>query len=1558
MQDRRIWCLSHREWMLILVLFDLELAVSVDDSPSTPATTDMDVSGAEDSRWDVSKLKDSISRASSSSSLKGKSTRAPASTMPRKLKYYKPIDAEETEHEDMEVLNESPVGDSEAETNDDLPCRTLDNFVVFDLDNKNAVVELDELGLEDTDITISGNVEPLKSLDQDGVAGDGQDEFDEDDEDDDDFESDNRSCGQAGSGTKSVPRSSNWDSTGTGTAPCKDGFTQRIRLSAILNYETFMTPTGQTEIWVRTCFAWYKLLNPHPGYMAVYSPLYKSVYIAHQAIEHAKTNPTLSIAQFSRELRESPSDIVSSLTPITDGDFRKLRESIIEEIQICLESTDHMELLGTPLIQAICRTGGAQKSAKRAKTGASSLQRGTRTTGKTVIVGEPKHENPACITPLIASIAQGLYARHLLSVSHFETEQAGKAPKAAGVSAAQGDVWKKRYTEGTKTKQQAEDAKGIVALADLQRHVPIVHFQSDGVRCVSKSRLPVIHDDRYHFGEAMIVPMKNDESDETTQPITIRVGETVLVNAMSPLPGYEPGSLWESVEKDADSLNAVTVSATALVRVVQITSIMYFISSERWTIHGRLLLPGRDTVLQEVALANEWYLVDSCRTYCINSSICGKVDILFIQSSQNIDVNEWIAEKRLLCRFWYDASCGMFEDVNTHIQGARGRTPMWCRSCARKNQTSDVKLGRVIAGIEQVSLDTKDTDSTLSTAVKKPALSKYLPTATVKDVEYHVHDTVYIMSEHSDQPFQIGYILRFINKSTSTIKSKATVSRVQAEVQILKRVRILPPNKRPPGTNREYDDERHLYWTPLTEKFDVASFRGKCWVAHPDDIGAGLTAYKDSDCNAFYASFEATRTWPSVESDWIELQPVRNTQSPALGSMDEDDGDMRMPMPTPCSICKRERQLRMHRMAQFLASPSTSLAESTGTLATDLALSADLPSGDLDTCSALPLDPSTILPADVPSKRVSFMCGRQPLRALDLFSGCGGLTQGMDQSGAVKTMWSVEYMPSAGLTFSKNHPEAQVYNQCSNLLLDWAIKAHHGVPARPLINKFDGKELPPMPQPGDVDFIYCGPPCQGFSRCNRFIKADDIKTSLIANALSYVDFYRPSYFLLENVRGLLNYRLGGVQVGPGKVKGGIEMGMLKFILRALTTMGYQARFYVLQAGNYGLAQSRRRLFIWACKRGCKLPGVPRPITTFEKSNQTNINLPDGTTYSPFANYNGNAPHHSISVEDAIGDLPKFEFVNPALVYPDDSERNTDWPQYIAVSGQPTEVAEDRDGSRGYVGHMEMRYLSPPLSEFQRLRRRQNQVCLPDVDKSYGELAELLHNHVCRKFNPINVERICRVVLEPGKDHSSLPEKLKPWCLSAKESAASRHNGWKGLYGRVNPKGCFGTALTEMSPMGKSGTVLLYDQRRVLSVRECARAQGFPDKFKIYSVKENDTRDMHRQIGNAVPPPLAYALSLELRQALFYDFVDKVMDDKCANNTEDVDYVLGDVCVDLSAAPVPVIRAAIEITPEVPSKLLDQAESTVASTIIDSDAEILALVDEEAIQDAESITATV
>jgi|SRR5882762_7194253 len=55
--------------------------------------------------------------------------------------------------------------------------------------------------------------------------------------------------------------------------------------------------------------------------------------------------------------------------------------------------------------------------------------------------------------------------------------------------------------------------------------------------------------------------------------------------------------------------------------------------------------------------------------------------------------------------------------------------------------------------------------------------------------------------------------------------------------------------------------------------------------------------------------------------------------------------------------------------------------------------------------------------------------------------------------------------------------------------------------------------------------------------------------------LSYVEFYRPSYFLLENVVGLLQFPLMGRMVGRSFVEG-IKMGVVKFIVRSLTCLGF------------------------------------------------------------------------------------------------------------------------------------------------------------------------------------------------------------------------------------------------------------------------------------------------------------------------------------------------------------------------------------------------------------------
>ncbi|KAJ2869324.1 hypothetical protein GGI22_000329 [Coemansia erecta] len=1421
------------------------------------------------------------------------------------LDIYIPPDGEEIEHDKLEVLNETSPDEAEEGEADVYPCRTLDNFTIFDQDNGNMFIDLSFVGGEGTDVRIAGNVESLDINDLGDYADTYQADFDEDDDVDD--TSSRIPFGGSGGGFPESQDASCIRSTECGSRD--NAFVQRIRLSAILRYETHNINGAEPEIWVLTCFAWYKLLNPHPKYAPTYTPLYKSIYIAHQAIKHASVSPDMSLDDFAMVLRQNPSDVASMLSPIVSNDMNILREEIVEELQSWIREPDRAVLFDTALISALCGTPkGSKAKKKRVRKskpsgeptygGVSHKVRGW--TGQAT-VGEPKKENPACITPLVASVAKGLYARELLNVSSYESaHKPGQldAGKSTADKETAANVWRKRYAEvsAKATLGSAEKIKGIISVPDLQRCSPVQYLRADLIDATPDARVPSIDESKRYYSSVNITHRSSAyDGEELEDVIPVDIGETVLIAAPTPSAGSSSLiSLWNSC-----SNNTSEPVLGPFARVMQVVSISREISSNEWELHGRLLLPGRDTVLQEVALPNEWYLVDECQSCSFKQQFCGKITVPFIATNVNLDVDAWIAESKIFCRFWYDRSSGRFEDVNTHMQGKDRYIQTWCMSCKSNENTSDIKLGRALGGIKPSVMSLPDEGNNgLSISKHSPV---FLETVTANGIVYHVNDIVYIPSPHQDQPFDIGYIVSFSSKKAFINRKQGTTKSFYADIQILRRMRVIPPHLRPSGVDKEYDDARHLFWTPLIREADTSTFRGKCWVVHPDEIDGSLTAYKDMDFDAFYSIYESKKTWPSSQNDWLELKP--HAVAADLADRDDDgndgeDGDERMSMRPCCPICKHQRESRSGLMLKYLRRPSSS--------------------------------ENGLVHSSISEKPVSFACGSQRLRALDLFSGCGGLTQGMDQSGVVETRWSVEYMESAGITFSKNHPNTQVYNQCSNLLLESAIKDHQGIARDPLINKFDGKHLPPMPQPGDVDFIYCGPPCQGFSRCNRFIKADDIKTSLIANALSYVDFYRPSYFLLENVRGLLNYKLGGVQVGPGKVSGGIEMGMLKFILRTLTTMGYQARFYVLQAGNYGLAQSRRRLFVWACKRGLRLPGVPQPVTTFGKSNQTQIRFPDGTCYAPLAHLNGNAPHHAITVKDAIGDLPKFEYVNPAEIYPDPDidRRNPDWPQYIAVGGARTNIPGDYDGKRGYVGHMEMQYSTQPLSEFQRLRRRKQQICMPGSTDDCEGLVDVLYNHVCRKFNAINVERVCRVELEPGKDHSSLPEALKPWCLSSKDSAASRHNGWKGLYGRVDPDGFFGTALTDMSPMGKSGTVLLYDQRRVLSVRECARAQGFPDTFRLYSYKENDTRDMYRQIGNAVPPPLAYALGLELREALFKDFAEL----SCGSADSDeyeaekaIDGFLGDFCVDIQLSGA--VSRSETMLSLAPLELSDSAEDT-------------------------------
>ncbi|XP_052148425.1 DNA (cytosine-5)-methyltransferase 1A [Oryza glaberrima] len=432
------------------------------------------------------------------------------------------------------------------------------------------------------------------------------------------------------------------------------------------------------------------------------------------------------------------------------------------------------------------------------------------------------------------------------------------------------------------------------------------------------------------------------------------------------------------------------------------------------------------------------------------------------------------------------------------------------------------------------------------------------------------------------------------------------------------------------------------------------------------------------------------------------------------------------------------------------------------------------------------------------------------LATLDIFAGCGGLSEGLQRSGVSLTKWAIEYEEPAGDAFGENHPEAAVFVENCNVILK-AIMDKCGdsddcistSEAAERAAKLSEDKIKNLPVPGEVEFINGGPPCQGFSGMNRFNQSpwSKVQCEMILAFLSFAEYFRPRFFLLENVRNFVSFNKGQT---------------FRLTLASLLEMGYQVRFGILEAGAYGVAQSRKRAFIWAAAPGETLPEWPEPMHVFA-SPELKITLPDGKFYAAVKSTAAGAPFRSITVRDTIGDLPAVE--NGA--------------------GKPT-----------------IQYGSGPVSWFQK--------------KIRSDMASL-NDHISKEMNELNLIRCKHIPKRPGCDWHDLPdEKVKlstgqmvdliPWCLP---NTAKRHNQWKGLYGRLDWEGNFPTSVTDPQPMGKVGMCFHPEQDRIITVRECARSQGFPDSYRF----AGNIQNKHRQIGNAVPPPLAYALGRKLKQAI-------------------------------------------------------------------------------------------
>lgn len=205
---------------------------------------------------------------------------------------------------------------------------------------------------------------------------------------------------------------------------------------------------------------------------------------------------------------------------------------------------------------------------------------------------------------------------------------------------------------------------------------------------------------------------------------------------------------------------------------------------------------------------------------------------------------------------------------------------------------------------------------------------------------------------------------------------------------------------------------------------------------------------------------------------------------------------------------------------------------------------------------------------------------RRPL-GIDLFAGAGGLSLGFEQAG-VDIAAAVEIDPIHCATHQFNFPYSKTI--CADIL------------------NLTGDEIRRKANIGkrDIDVVFGGAPCQGFSMIGKRA-LDDPRNHLVFHFVRIVAELKPKYFVFENVKGLT----------VGK-----HVSFLKELMTALEKAGYAVvkPYHVLNAADFLVPQDRRRLFLIGGRRGLALPAYPKALKTRVSVWEAIGDLPDADTF--------------------------------------------------------------------------------------------------------------------------------------------------------------------------------------------------------------------------------------------------------------------------------------------------------------------------------------------------------
>ncbi|AWH27821.1 DNA cytosine methyltransferase [Stenotrophomonas sp. YAU14A_MKIMI4_1] len=459
-------------------------------------------------------------------------------------------------------------------------------------------------------------------------------------------------------------------------------------------------------------------------------------------------------------------------------------------------------------------------------------------------------------------------------------------------------------------------------------------------------------------------------------------------------------------------------------------------------------------------------------------------------------------------------------------------------------------------------------------------------------------------------------------------------------------------------------------------------------------------------------------------------------------------------------------------------------------------------------------------------------------RVLDLFSGCGGISLGFHRAG-FDILGAVEMDPDA----ARSH----------------AINFHNSDPSHsgPVdITNTSPLELAETLQidsaERSIDIITGGPPCQAFARVGRSKLREidahphaflhDPRAQLFRRYLAYVRAFMPVAVLMENVPDILNH--GGHNIAEE-------------VSENLTNLGYVVRYTLINAALYGVPQMRERMFLIAYRK--ELDVVPKfPVPThwtelppgYHGSRTVALKALRGMAvpsrfYSPAPSPAPSLPP-SVTVGEAIDDLAEID------------------PEKL--------IADGKLGRRKADLSTISRYRLPSPTTYQRLMREwpgfigDNNGATAHVvrylPRDYRIFSEMRQGDQYPEACAV-AERIFRTeLLNLRLRGVSINEGSKGYALLRAQFVPPYDpnkfpNKWRKIW-RDKP------ARTLMAHLGKdSYSHIHYSQGRTISVREAARLQSFPDGFQFSGAMNA----AFKQIGNAVPPVLAYELAKSIKESL-------------------------------------------------------------------------------------------